>query len=92
MSLSLGKYLITLPSERRQVARFHSVSVQDQLDRQSADFNTLFDMVAKLLDLHEEHGIIEYDPVTAEIITTSEDQQQPTKATKPKKDLPHPYL
>ncbi|MGC2385088.1 MAG: hypothetical protein WA631_18485 [Nitrososphaeraceae archaeon] len=68
MSLNHSKYLRTLPSEVRQVATFHSVSVQDQLNNIREDISVLFDMVEKLIDLHDmEHGIIR-DPNTNEIL------------------------
>jgi hypothetical protein len=91
LSLNHNKYLQTIDSERRQAATFPTV--QYQLNRIHEDISLLFEIVEKLLDLHEkEHGIIERDPITAEIIiptaATTEDQQPTTTTIKPK-DSPY---
>ena len=54
----------------------------------------VFEMVEKLLDLHEkEHGMIARDPVTAEIIIPTTDQPTTAAATT-KQDKPkdYPYI
>jgi hypothetical protein len=89
MSLNHSKYLRTLPSLTRQAATLHSVNVQGQLDSIRSNINVLFDMVEKLLDLYEkDHGSIKYDPITAEIITAT-DQATTTATTKAKHS---PYI
>lgn len=86
MYLSHSKYLKTLPSEVRQVATFHNVSIQDQLNNIRKDISVLFDMVEKLIDLHDmEDGVIR-DSKTDEIIAAPDhqlDQQQQQPTTKP---------
>jgi hypothetical protein len=51
MSLNHSKYLITLDSERRQVARFPTL--EQQLDLIREDIRLLFAVVDKLVDSYE---------------------------------------
>jgi hypothetical protein len=81
ISLNHSKYLQTIGSERRQVAHFQSVGVQDQLINIREDITRLFDMVEKLIDMREmEHGVTRY-PKACEIIAASDLSTSSTIAT-----------
>ena len=68
MSLNSNKYLKILDSEKRVIARFHSASLQYQIDTMRQGIHVLFDLVEKLTAFcDKEHGLI-YDPTTNDTI------------------------
>lgn len=75
-------YLQTLPSERRQVARFPTV--QDQLNRLRDDLSLLTDTVEKLIELHDK----EHPDTAVAIATTTATEPEPAK---PNIDNHSPY-
>ncbi|HET7345592.1 MAG TPA: hypothetical protein VFJ05_06945 [Nitrososphaeraceae archaeon] len=90
MSLNHDRYLLRLPSLTRQVAIFHSASIQDQVDTIRTDLNELIEVVKDLIDRYRhDHQDINNNANMVDLDTADTEVMPPDQQVAERRDFPY---